>query len=266
MPKAIGRAYPLGVPDPDTASLAPAAHPGSPSLRYPDFDAVLFDAGGVLVLPDPEMIRSRLAHLGVAPDDEACRNAHYAGMRELDRLGEPDWPAVDRVIAGLLGVADEHFEQAVEELEKVYLKDRWVPVAGAAAALAALSEQGITLGVVSNATGTMEQMLLDHRICGVVDDPEPDAEAPLPRVAVIIDSHVVGVEKPDPRIFDIALQAIGLPAESCAFVGDTVHFDVHGARAAGLHPVHLDPYGLCPDDDHDHITALGELAGGSADS
>jgi putative hydrolase of the HAD superfamily len=266
MPKAIGRAYSLRVPDPDTASPAPTGRSGPAPLRYPDFDAVLFDAGGVLVLPDPEMIRSRLAHLGVAPDDEACRSAHYAGMRELDRLGEADWPVVDRLLAGLLGVADEHLEQAVEQLEKVYLNDRWVPVAGAAAALTALSAQGITLGVVSNATGTMEQMLLHHRICGVVDDPEPEADAPLPRVAVIVDSHVVGVEKPDPRIFDIALEAIGLPAESCAFVGDTVHFDVHGARAAGLHPVHLDPYGLCPHGDHDHIAALGELAGATATS
>jgi putative hydrolase of the HAD superfamily len=78
-------------------------------------------------------------------------------------------------------------------------------------------------------------------------------------VAVVIDSHVVGVEKPDPRIFALALAALDLAAERCLYVGDTVHFDVTGARNAGIHPLHLDPFGLCPDDDHEHLANLAEL-------
>ena len=79
------------------------------------------------------------------------------------------------------------------------------------------------------------------------------------RVAVIIDSHVVGIEKPDPRIFHLALTEIGVPPERCCFVGDSVHFDVDGARAAGLRPVHVDPYDFCPHDDHGHVSGLADV-------
>jgi FMN phosphatase YigB (HAD superfamily) len=43
------------------------------------------------------------------------------------------------------------------------------------------------------------------------------------------------------------------------YVGDTVFFDVAGARAAGLAPVHVDPYHFCPLDDHPHIASIGDL-------
>jgi putative hydrolase of the HAD superfamily len=99
----------------------------------------------------------------------------------------------------------------------------------------------------------MEQQLADHRIC--TSDGGHGAQ-----VAVVVDSDVVGVEKPDPAIFGTALDALGLPPRGCIYVGDTVHFDVNGARAAGLLPVHLDPYGWCPDTDHAHIGSLTELA------
>jgi putative hydrolase of the HAD superfamily len=226
----------------------------------PHLRAVLLDAGGVLVLPDPARIRQRLGRLGgAAPDDDTCHRGHYLGMREVDRIGWPDWASVDRVLGRFYGVPEERLEDAVIELDKVYLEDPWVAVEGAAAALAGLAAAGLRLGVISNASGTMERMLLDHRICALEDDPEPAGEGTVARVAVIVDSHVVGVEKPDPHIFEIALDAIGLTADRCLYVGDTVHFDVEGARAAGLAPVHLDPYGLCPGTDHVHVAALGDL-------
>jgi putative hydrolase of the HAD superfamily len=99
----------------------------------------------------------------------------------------------------------------------------------------------------------MEQLLLEHRICGL------DGEE-MARVAVVIDSHVVGVEKPDPHIFSFALTALGVPPERCVFIGDSVHFDVEGARNAGIKGFHLDPFGLCADEDHEHVTSLSDFA------
>ncbi len=58
-----------------------------------------------------------------------------------------------------------------------------------------------------------------------------------------MDSAIVGFEKPDPRIFEHALAAIGAAPERAAHVGDLYHADVTGARAAGVHPVLLDPFG-----------------------
>jgi putative hydrolase of the HAD superfamily len=69
---------------------------------------------------------------------------------------------------------------------------------------------------------------------------------------------VVGVAKPDPRIFGLALDSLGVEAsENVLHVGDSLRYDVTGALAAGLRPVHLDPYGFCPDPDgHEHVRSL----------
>ena len=80
----------------------------------------------------------------------------------------------------------------------------------------------------------------------------------IPRVGAVIDSRVVGVEKPDARIFQLALDALGVEASRSVYVGDTVKFDVRGAEGAGLHPVHFDPFYLCSGE-HSHVGALAEL-------
>lgn len=217
--------------------------------------AVVFDAGGILLLPDPDAIREALEPFGVAPDDETCRRGHYESVRELDSSDGPvDWVQVDQRLAGLLGVDDEHLEAAGRSFEHIYLFQDWIPVPGAAEALRTLAAAGLRLAIVSNASGTVEEQLATHRICSVRGGEAAE-------VAVVVDSHLVGVEKPDPAIFTFALDALGLAAEQCIYVGDTVRFDVVGSRAAGLHPVHLDPYGLCPDEDHAHVESLDDLVG-----
>ncbi len=57
---------------------------------------MLVDAGGVLLLPNPEVIRELLAPFGATPDDETCRRAHYVRVREMDRLGIVDHRRMDR--------------------------------------------------------------------------------------------------------------------------------------------------------------------------
>jgi putative hydrolase of the HAD superfamily len=199
------------------------------------------------------VFRRLLGPFGARPDDETCNRAHYSGMREVDRLGEADWRAVDDVVARALGVPAAEIDAACDAISKVYLDSTWVPVPGAAEALIALQADGYPLAVVSNASGTMEQQLLQHEICSV--DGETHAN-----VAIVVDSDVVGVEKPDPRIFSIALDALGgTDPARCIYVGDTVHFDVNGARAAGLWPIHVDPYRFCAAADHDHIASITEL-------
>ena len=53
----------------------------------------------------------------------------------------------------------------------------------------------------------------------------------------------MGVEKPDPRIFAIALERLRLPPERTVYVGDLRSVDEVGARAAGMHFVLVDPLG-----------------------
>ncbi|HZA76088.1 MAG TPA: HAD-IIIA family hydrolase [Acidimicrobiales bacterium] len=215
-------------------------------------DAVLLDAGGVLLLPDPGPLRELLAPFGAEPDAERCRWAHYASTRAVDRLGRVDWPAIDRVVASELGVPDEHLDAAVRVVEASYDGRPWVPIEGAAEALRALEAAGLPLAVVSNASGTMEAQLAEHEICSVTGGASAT-------VAVVVDSAVVGVEKPDPAIFRLALDALGADAARSIYVGDTVYFDIDGAQAAGMQAAHVDPYGLCAIGGHPHLRHLRDL-------
>ena len=216
-------------------------------------DAVLLDSGGVLLLPSPDSMRRLLGELGARPDDDLCARAHYAGTREVDRIGEADWPAADMALARVAGVPEERLAEAIPLLDQVYVKEPWVPVPGAAEALLDLEAAGYALAVVSNAFGTMEEYLAEHRICRV-------GGGPAAHVAIVVDSHVVGVEKPDPRIFEIALDALGVDAADAWYVGDMPGIDVAGARNAGLWPIVMDPFDFQPDADYARVASLHEVA------
>ena len=130
--------------------------------------------------------------------------------------------------------------------------------------LRAVAALGLPMGVVSNSDGSVEGDLRRLGVCYVPaasDGPGPPASGI--QVGVILDSAVVGVAKPDPAIFRIALDALGVRADrSVLHVGDSLRYDVAGALAAGLQPVHMDPYGFCPaPDGHPHVRSLAELAG-----
>jgi putative hydrolase of the HAD superfamily len=225
-------------------------------LSFPDrrdIDAVVFDAGGVLLLPDAEAGRAAIATLDFESTPEDWRRAHYATLSVLDQMQTIDWPAHRRAMAAEIGVPDESLDAAAALIEDVMAGRAWIAVPGAADALRALSGAGYKLAVVSNAWGTVAQWLEQYGVCSVEG-------GDLPQVAAVVDSHLVGVEKPDPRIFQLAIDALGVQPERSIYVGDTVKFDVDGAYRAGLHPVHVDPYDFC-DGSHRHIVDLAELTG-----
>src|SRR5258706_209688 len=66
-------------------------------------------------------------------------------------------------------------------------------------------------------------------------------------VDAVVDSFVIGSEKPERRIFEHALGLVDLRAAGVAHVGDLFAADVVGARGAGVHAVLLDPFGDWPD-------------------
>jgi putative hydrolase of the HAD superfamily len=109
------------------------------------------------------------------------------------------------------------------------------------------------MGVVSNASGQIAEVLARSGVCQAGPGPHTP-------VRVVVDSHLVGVAKPDPRIFDFALPYFdGIDRSRIAYVGDSVTMDVGGARGAGLHPILLDPHDDHPDADFDRINSLLEL-------
>jgi FMN phosphatase YigB (HAD superfamily) len=223
-------------------------------VRAHDFDAILFDAGGILVLPDPTVLGPLLAYYGGDPSEAAHRRAHYAGMAAKSQAGsgESFWIEYNHAYVRSVGVDDvEHAATALEHTRNAYLW-RW-PIPESVEALARLHAADVPIGVVSNASGQIEDVLRRSAICQV-------GEGPGTPVRIVIDSHVVGIAKPDPRIFDHALPAFpGIEPSRIAYVGDSVTMDVGGARAAGLHPILLDPHDDHLDLDVERVESLLDL-------
>jgi putative hydrolase of the HAD superfamily len=76
----------------------------------------------------------------------------------------------------------------------------------------------------------------------------------------VLDSALVGVEKPDPAIFRAALTALGVAAEEALYVGDLYEVDVVGARAAGIEAVLLLPNAAAPGPECRRVESLVALA------
>jgi putative hydrolase of the HAD superfamily len=116
---------------------------------------------------------------------------------------------------------------------------------GALETIASLERAGLAVVIVTNSDGHAAENLAACGVCGVP----------------VVDSVVVGAEKPDVRIFEAALAVAGdgiAPAD-VVHVGDTLPADVAGARAAGITPVHFDPLRACRARDHRHVRSLSGL-------
>lgn len=219
-------------------------------------ETLFLDAGGVLVFPDWQRVSETLGRHGVQAtsaqlsaaephakrviDDESTiarttdqqRGWHYFSLI-LTHLGIPLSPMTDRALTELRA-----FHQKSNLWSHV--PDEVVP------ALQALRGSGLRLVVVSNANGTLERLF--------------DRVGLTPHVDFLFDSCNEGVEKPDPRLFEIALARSGASPESTAHVGDLYYIDVVGARAAGLRSALVDAADLYGGFDCPRVSSMRELA------
>ena len=236
------------------------------SIEAPKIGAILLDAGGVLVFPEPANLLPHLREAGVDPGLDTLERAHYHAMAAQDQQAAPPAPATwwrDYLTTYLAacGVAEGRCQRLAIEIAGHPRRYGWAHAGvGVKDGLRALAGLGLPMGVVSNSNGTVEGDLRRVGVCYT-----PDGQGPPPEgvpMGVILDSAVVGVAKPDPGIFRIALDALNVPADGGVLhVGDSLRYDVAGALAAGLQPVHMDPYALCPaPEGHPHISSLAELA------
>jgi putative hydrolase of the HAD superfamily len=218
------------------------------------FDAVSLDVGGVLVVPDHGALAGALDRIGVAHDRSRFGIGHYEAMAAMDRAtsGAEDFTDYLWGFLTAVRVADVDRPRAHDALTDVLRTPVWCqPVPGSRDALRSLSAAGLRLAVTSNSDGTVEDHLARHEWVQVGDGPGAPVE-------VVTDSGRVGVGKPDARVFQATVDALGLPAERILHVGDSAFYDVAGAVAVGMLAVHMDPFALC-DGDHPHIRRLVDL-------
>lgn len=229
------------------------------------FDAILFDAGGILVMPDPVTIGTVIRECGGDGSVEQLIRAHYAGMAGIDSRAQRSqgtsidafsWDSYREAYAEAAGVSKQQLEAAVVKLRNLFSPFLWrFPLLESTAALWRLHLQNVPIGVVSNASGQIEQTLANQCVCQV------GAGAGVP-VLIVTDSKVIGVAKPNAGVFADAITLLashGISKERTAYVGDSFVNDVGGALNAGLVPLLLDPYDDHVNEDCERIHSLHEL-------
>ncbi len=217
--------------------------------------AVVFDIGGVFLYPHYESVRSALGEESKADQDDFARfrRAHHAGCLALSGLdGDARehhgdfWGHYDQGYADALGVPVESVKKAIRTSWDWAHEEN-------IAAFHRLAATGMPLAIVSNNNGTAPEQMRTYGVCQVL------ADGPLPQVAAIIDSSLVGVAKPDPMIMAPALYALDVEPANALYIGDTVHADVVGARNAGMQMVQLDPFDQHAAFEHSRLPDLSAL-------
>ncbi len=211
---------------------------------------LLLDVGGTLVTPNFERIAAEYATDGVVVAASVLERAEAEARLASDR-GDGVRRHADTWLSYMLNIA--HYAgverppmRAFERLRSYHdTTNLWeCVIEGTEAALAALSSR-YRLGVVSNANGTVRRKLERVGLARFFE--------------TVVDSAEEGSEKPDARLFHVALERLGVRAEHAAHVGDMFTVDVVGARAAGLHPILIDPRRVHADKACDRVAVLAEV-------
>ena len=221
---------------------------------------IWFDLGCTLLYPAfARSYHGVLAELGLeVPLERVELEYHLA-----DKLFMREYPGVfgrdpDTYSPWFLGVLNHALGVRTDlcrtwrRLKKALAADDagWLPIDGAAEALADLRRRGHRLGVITNWDPSARTLLARHGL-----------DVHLEQIVV---SSEVGFEKPDRRIFDLAAAAAGVRPAECLYVGDDYYVDAVGARAAGMEPLIVNRYGRLGVEeitDAPVIGHVGEVAG-----
>lgn len=225
-------------------------------------ETVSFDAGGVLVNPNWSRVAAALGAHGVSVDAGDLENAEPRAKKRFDRAPTIDatndaqrgWLYFNYVLEGLGIQPSSATDRALNDLQVYHTQNNlWESVtSGTHEALERIRSKGLKTIVVSNANGRLHSLLERLGLDRLFD--------------VIVDSSVEGVEKPDPRLFEIAMGRAGAVAGRTLHVGDLYHVDVAGARAAGMLPLLIDPAGLYSDADCPRVRSVADVPGYIFDS
>lgn len=234
--------------------MKPASDPkSSRPLR-----AIFFDAGNTLLRINYAAVAGELRRCGIRVSPEAVADAEYRARVRLDPHLAPGASTESSAVAGLylryllegLAIREEQVVRSVA----LWWRSYNAPVGvwhladpEADAALRQARSAGLTAGVISNSNGSVRSILEETGLAQHLD--------------FILDSAVVGVEKPDPRIFRMALAEARVEPVEAVYIGDLYSVDVLGARAAGLEAVLLDPGAVWGERDCRMARSLGEAVG-----
>ena len=222
--------------------------------------AVFFDVGETLVHVDPsfaDLFVTVLAGAGHVRSGNEVREASahvYAGFSEAARDGSmwttsPErsrtfWTSVYERMLGELRVPDDDGLAATLHREFTRMEN-YVLFEDVRPTIAALQDAGLLLGIVSNFEAWLEDWFGVHEL--------------VETFPVRVISGIEGIEKPDDRIFRLALERAGVDATDSVYVGDNPEFDVDPPAALGMFPVLVDRRDRFPDHTGARVRDLRDL-------
>ena len=206
-------------------------------------ELLCLDAGNTIIFFDHARLARLTARGGFVATAEAFERAE--GQAKLAQecgegvrvawscAGHPGADSWAEMIGTMLVRAGMPLEQVPPALDALWVDHRafnlWSRVpAGLVDSLVALRSAGVKVAVVSNSEGKLREFFETLDLMRGLD--------------FVVDSGIVGVEKPDPRIFGVALARSGVSAARGLHLGDNFVTDVGGARAAGLRVALIDPF------------------------
>ena len=197
---------------------------------HPSFAEIFADvcrsAGHEVTAADVERVQAGLApHLMDLEHDETEDGARsYKGSSLDEDEARRFWMYLYRRFVAELGLDDDGLPNALfarfTDLATYKLFDDVLP------ALRELREAGLRLGFISNFQRWLEELLVELEVGHLFD--------------VVMISGLAGVEKPDPEIYELALQKAGVEPPDAVHVGDSPAMDMEPAHGIGMKVVLLD--------------------------
>jgi HAD superfamily hydrolase (TIGR01509 family) len=235
-------------------------HDGIP---YDRIRVLFLDLGNTLISIDFERVSTALAARGFGFGPSLIRRAEAAARPTISAwlrrsptgaTGDSTETYLSLILREFPDGAfsgEEEIARLVTDLVPELFRDKDRPLwsyvlPGVPEALERFQTLGLRMTVVSNSDGSAEKLIARPGLRSYF--------------TAVIDSHVVGVAKPNPEIFRLALEASNADPREVLHVGDIFDIDVVGARSAGLHALLLDPYFDWPHVDCERVPDLVALA------
>lgn len=233
-------------------------------VPFKDINTVFLDAGNTLLSMDFSWIKEELEKLGIKSEIDEIKRAEAAARpvlsSEIERLKSTENRNtsvfyMSSILNKLPATSDLNEEKRDEIIHALVislqapgrLRQFWGNlIPGVKQALDILKDKGIRLAVVSNSNGMIEEIISGLHIREYFEN--------------VFDSHIVGYEKPDRRLFMHALEKSNADPERTIHIGDLYHVDVLGAWSAGIHALLLDPFGDWQDVDCERMPDLLSFA------
>ena len=220
-----------------------------------DAAAIIFDFGETLATLEPskeELFIQAALSIGLELERAAVCRAYqvvdfhnkYSSITIKDR--DAFYRNYNEQLAEALGISS-HFARLGPALIKLFRKEKhWTLFDDTTPTLTRLQKLGKQLALLANWDAKLPRLIEQLGITRYFSS--------------VVASEIVGVEKPDPAIFRLALAELSLPPEQMVlYVGNEYRADVMGARAAGLTPVLIDRYALYPHADCHRFASLDAL-------